>query len=261
LPAFELSKWYADCTSDQGDAAIVYHAELRWRAMRIHYASLLTRRAGEEARAVYTLRKQSPPTLCGDTIAWESPAWNARGNWSKLGPGHRNLLFSSEAGSLEWNCVAPRAAARITLGAEPAIEGWGYAERLRLTLPPWRLPIRRLRWGRFVNATDALVWIDWSGPYSKTAVYLNGSEASACQIGDSEVALEGGAVLSLDCGKVLREGMLGSTALKVIPNLDRVFQHSVLNMHECKWLSNAVFRRPGQPDSTGMSIHEVVEWP
>jgi hypothetical protein len=234
---------------------------LRWRGLRIHYASLLTRRAGEEARAVYTLRKQQPPALQGDEIVWESPAWNAAGRWSSVGPGHRNLLFSSPAGSLEWNCVAPRAAARLTIGAEPAIEGWGYVEHLRLTVAPWRLPIRRLRWGRFVNASDSLVWIDWTGPFNKTAVYLNGSEAGALQIGDSEVALDGGAVLSLDRGTVLREGALGSTALKAIPNLDRVFPHSVLNMHECKWLSRAVLRRPGLPDSAGMAIHEVVEWP
>jgi len=261
MPAFELSKWYADCASDQGDAAIVYHAELRWRALRIHYASLLTRRAGEEARAVYTLRKQQEPAIRDDEIAWESPAWNASGRWTKLGSSQRNLLFSSEAGSLEWTCIAPRATARLTIGAESAIEGWGYVEHLRLTVAPWRLPIRRLRWGRFVNAADSLVWIDWNGPYNKTAVYLNGSEASAHQIGDGEVALESGAVLSLDRGTVLREGALGATALHAIANLDRIFPNSVLNMHECKWLSSAVLSRPGQPDSTGMAIHEVVEWP
>jgi hypothetical protein len=28
VAGFELSKWYADCVNDEGDFAIVYHAEL-----------------------------------------------------------------------------------------------------------------------------------------------------------------------------------------------------------------------------------------
>jgi hypothetical protein len=44
-------------------------------------------------------------------------------------------------------------------------------------------------------------------------------------------------------------------------NLKNLFPDSVLNMRECKWVSTAVLRLPGHPDSTGMAIHEVVEWP
>src|SRR5208337_33524 len=143
---------------------------------------------------------------------------------------YRELLFESGSGSLDWNCTAPRAAAMVRIGSEPAIQGWGYAEHLRLTLAPWRLPIRRLRWGRFVNATDALVWIDWSGTYNKRVVYLNGSSVCTAEISDHELALDwSGAVLSLDQGVVLRDGLLGSTALAIIPNLDRLFPNSILN--------------------------------
>jgi hypothetical protein len=35
----------------------------------------------------------------------------------------------------------------------------------------------------------------------------------------------------------------------------------MLNVRERKWLSRAVLRRTGLPDSIGMAIHEVVEWP
>jgi hypothetical protein len=260
--AFELSKWYADCISDQGDAVIIYHAELRWRAAALSYASLLTRRAGCPPRARYSLRKHPAPALHADQIVWESPHWRAAGSWRDLSPRHENVLFESESGSLAWSCLAPRAASAVQIDPEPAIEGWGYAEHLRLTIAPWRLPIRRLRWGRFVNATDALVWIDWSGSYNTRVVYLNGSSVCATEIGDGELVLaENAAVLSLDTGTMLRDGLLGSTALSVIPQLDRLFPSSILKMRECKWLSRAVLRRPGHPDSTGMAIHEVVDWP
>ena len=59
----------------------------------------------------------------------------------------------------------------------------------------------------------------------------------------------------------LPTGPLGATALAVIPDLDRLFRASILAVRECKWLSRAVLHRPGQPDSDGMAIHEVVEWP
>ena len=262
MPAFELSKWYADCVTAEGDAAIVYHAELRWLAITVHYSSLLIHGAGSPTRVLYSLRKRPAPVLQGDQISWQSPDWLVAGTWQDLGPSYSNLLFQSESGSLEWNCIAPRASAVIRVGSEPTLRGWGYVEHLRLSLAPWKLPIRRLRWGRFVNETDALVWIDWSGPYTKRVVYLNGTVVTATEISDSEIVLkdqEG--VLRLDAAFVLRDGLLGSTALSVVPHLDRVFPDSVLNMRECKWLSRAVLQRPGYPDSIGMAIHEVVEWP
>lgn len=113
-----------------------------------------------------------------------------------------------------------------------------------------------------MNATDALVWIDWSGPYNKRLVYLNGSLASAENINDEEVVLAGEeASLHLEEKQVIRDGKPGATALSVFPKLSNLFPASVLDMRECKWLSTAVLRRPGYPDSTGMVIHEVVEWP
>jgi hypothetical protein len=262
MRGFELSKWYADCTSENGDAAIVYHAELRWGAATLHYRSLLKKRAGQAAQAVYSLRKRPAPRAQGDEILWEAPDWKADGNWHQLGTSVSSLLFESEVGSLHWNCVAPRAAASVDIGSGSRIEGWGYVERLRLTLAPWMLPIRRLRWGRFVNATDALVWIDWSGSFNTRLVFLNGVEVRATEIDQHNVVLkENGVVLALDQGSVLREGALGSTALKVIPTLERLFPGSILKIRECKWLSNALLRRPGKPDSIGIAIHEVVEWP
>jgi hypothetical protein len=261
IPAFELSKWYADCLTENGDALIIYHAQLRWRTPTIHYSNLLIHEAGRPARSRFSLRKQPAPIDSGE-VEWKSPVWNAEGSWRKTAPPVREVLFASAAGSVEWNCVAPRSSAEVRTGEGRIYRGQGYVEHLRLTIPPWRLPIRKLRWGRFVNAGDALVWIDWRGSYNKQVVYYNGLPVSARLIGDREIVLEEGeAVLSLDTGTVLREGALGVTALSVLPNLERLFPARILGVRECKWLSHAVLRRPRQADSVGMAIHEVVEWP
>ena len=262
MPDFELSKWYADCVTEQGDALILYCAELRWRGPAIHYTSLLTHRGGRPARSRFSLRKQPPPEVRDGSIEWKSRAWKAEGCWSERSSGIREVLFSSPAGSLEWDCVAPRASSQVRIAGDEQFRGWGYVEHLRLSLAPWRLPIQQLRWGRFINATDALVWIDWRGPYNLQVVYFNGAAVSARKIGDREIVLaDDGAVLSLDAAATLREGLLGATALAVFPNLDQLFPARILKIREQKWLSRAVLRRPGRPDSTGMAIHEVVEWP
>ena len=39
--AFRLSKWYMDCASESGDIVIAYAARLHWRAITLHYASVL----------------------------------------------------------------------------------------------------------------------------------------------------------------------------------------------------------------------------
>jgi hypothetical protein len=262
MSAFELSKWYADCVTEQGGVSILYHAELRLGGVPIHYECLLLKDGGSPSRTLYSLRRRPPPSFERDCIEWQSSQWQARGSWHNLGTAHHEVLFKSDSGSLEWNCLAPRAASSMQIGSGDPFEGWGYAEHLRLSVPPWRLPIRRLRWGRFVNARDALVWIDWSGPYNRRIVYLNGSLVSAETINDEEVVLaEQKATLHLQDKQVIRDGKLGATALSVFPRLSSMFPASVLNMRECKWVSAAAFRRPGCPDSAGMAIHEVVEWP
>ncbi len=261
-PAFELTKWYADCTGEDGDALIVYHAELRWRAFRMHYANLMMRRAGEPAGSSFSLRRQSPPGVLGDRIEWQSSEWNAHGVWRQPDHDLREILFDSAAGAVLWHCVAPRSQAAVSIGSGRPFRGWGYVECLRLTLAPWRLPIRRLRWGRFLNAADALVWIDWGGEYNRQVLYHNGAAVPAGTIGDREIVLgDSLGVLSLDRREVLREGTLGATALSALPCRQRLLLARTLGIRECKWLSHAVLRRPGHTDSTGMAIHEVVEWP
>jgi len=262
MSAFELSKWYADCVTEQGSVAILYHAKLRLGGLVINYENLLLKDRNSPSRALYSLRRQPPPSIEGGCIDWRSSKFRARGTWNNPSPAHHQVLFRSGFGSLSWNCLAPRAASTMKIGSADPSHGWGYAEHIHLTVPLWRLPIRRLRWGRFVNATDALVWIDWTGPYNKRIVYLNGSPVSAERIDDQEIVLEQEkAVLHLKQREVIREGKLGATALSVIAHLSHLLPDSVLNIRECKWLSTAVLRLPGHPDSRGMAIHEVVEWP
>ena len=159
----------------------------------------------------------------------------------------------------EW--LAPRASAEFQIGAE-RFSGRGYVEHLQLTVPPWRLPIRELRWGRFLSDSDSLVWIDWLGDHTKRIVYRNGARVEAREIGEERIVLDHPPdVLRFESAAPLREGRLGATALAAIPGVHSLFPAGILNVRERKWLSRASLTRQGGTASAGMAVHEVVEWP
>ena len=113
-----------------------------------------------------------------------------------------------------------------------------------MTVPPWRLPIEELRWGRFLSETGGVVWIEWSGEKSASLRWHNGVR--------SEGALE----VEFRDREVLREGKLVETALRVIPNVHKLFPARILGLRESKWRSRAVLG-----PAAGWAIHEVVRWP
>jgi hypothetical protein len=124
------------------------------------------------------------------------------------------------------------------------VTGLGYVEVLTLTLPPWRLPIDELRWGRFCAADGGAVWIEWRGPHPLKLGLLDGAPAPFMP-----------ERLGLRDHRVLRSGRIGETALAMIPRLDRL-PGRVLGLSETKWLS-----RGALAGSEGWAIHEVVRWP
>lgn len=129
-----------------------------------------------------------------------------------------------------------------------------------MTIPPWRLPFEELRWGRFLSAEDALVWIHWRGAHSLNLTFHNGTSVEHASLTDDEL-VAGEMSLALDRGTVLREGALVETALNAVPGIQRLFPLRILRAHECKWLSRGVLKKPEAEPSAGWAIHEVVRWP
>ena len=207
----------------------------------------------------------------GDTLTWSSMPLRVHGAWLAVARPLEGTLFASDDGRVEWRCLQPASLVALRVGdadGEPsrAVAGLGYAEHLTLTIPPWRMPIRELHWGRFVSSLDdaaehaSLVWIDWRGPHAARHVYLDGVSVEA-EVSVERVVVAGGATLSLDRRDVLREGVLGATVLDAIPELAKRVPGNMLGVHERKWRSRGVLERPGRPPVEGWAIHEVVRWP
>jgi hypothetical protein len=255
MAAFKLSKWYLDCVTDLGDASIAYTGMASWGPVRLHYSSLLESTAGA-VTTKHSLRPQAEPKIDRCSLRWRSRALKTDGEWRADSPEMRETIFASGAGSVEWHCLMPRAQARLHDRL-----GFGYAEHLNMTIAPWKLPIRTLRWGRFATASDWIVWIDWLGDFTRRIVYRNGLPAPTAVLEDGQIEFRDGARLAMDRSLVLREGPLGATALSVIPGVRDTFPARLLRVNECKWRSRGRFERPGASPVEGWAIHERVDWP
>ncbi len=140
------------------------------------------------------------------------------------------------------------------------MEGLGYVEHMTLTIPPWQLPLHELRWGRFLNETNSLVWIDWKGDNPVTLVLHNGKEIQDVSVGNDSLRSAGGLCLSLKQHAIIRNGPLVSTTLSMIPGLSRIFPATILHTHERKWLSDGHLTLGDASVEKGWALHELVRF-
>ena len=193
----------------------------------------------------------------GDRILVELPRLRVSGRWQADAEPVQHIVYESDAGSVEWNCLQPRSTAHLHIG-ERELAGLGYAECLTLTLPPWQLPMRELRWGRFVSPRHSLAWIHWQGPYSTSFALHNGRRCELVSVSESELALPH-ATLRMEESLPLRSGRVGSTILPATPALRKLLPGSLFNIEEHKWRSRGTLRTQ-EGSSDGWVIHEVVHW-
>ena len=183
----QLNKYYFDCVTDVGDALIAYSAELRWRGVRLSYASVLAAPSAGEVSCAVSMRRGPPPQADVSGIAWCHAGLGVEGRWDLAGPAIRRELLSGDEGTIVWSCLSDGATATIACRGDQFV-GKGYAEHLLLTIPPWRLPFDLLRWGRFIGDSDRLVWIQWRGRQNLDLLYHNGQELRAEAIEDKRVS-------------------------------------------------------------------------
>lgn len=259
---FSLSKWYCDCVSDGGIAFVGYWARMRWGPLSIPYSATLYKPLWGPTSERYVLRPCSAPAIHGDELRWDCRRLGIQAEWTAHGTAIRRTLLETADDSISWCCRIPCARARVDLVGMGRLSGLGYAERLTLSVRSWRrLPFERLRWGRFLSAEDALTWIEWRGREHRQWVFHNGAELRGAIIDAERVELPGGrGNLELRDAVALREGRLGSTALRAIPGARFWLPGMIRDAHEAKWLARGTFTR-GTRSSSGWVVHEVVRLP
>lgn len=248
-----------DCVADNGDVFIGYTATLRRGGVALSYSSILLHPAGDTPRTATSLRTVRAPVVDKSTIRWNSRPLGIAGTWQALDAPVERTLLTSDTGSIQWHCLQPRARSTVVLKDGTRVAGLGYVEYLTVSVPLLRLPIRELRWGRFLSETDSMVWIDWQGSLPLSLVVHNGSELDSPAISDTVLTSGGTPVLTLGDRRILREGPLIQTALSAVPGIGRLFPSRLLHTYECKWRSRGAIA-PTATAADGWAIHEVVQF-
>lgn len=261
---FHLSKWFLDFVGGNREAMIFYAAKLTWYGWSTTYTSWLSYDAISGVRLKSRFRNIQVPQIKDKLITWENTKFGLSGIWESLAEMIEARIFDSEEGYLDWKCYQPASKVKLRIN-DRILEGRGYAEQLVLTVPPWKIPMNELRWGRFGSDENNLVWIELREKEKQQWLWLNGDKIESCIIEDDHVSLpDMDLVLHLDRGVVLEsEKKIFSVVQKLIhyiPGFNKVIPISFLMADETKWLSKGQLQTPNKTLSNGMAIHELVNF-
>jgi len=256
LVRFALRKWYLDCVTAAGDAAIVYSARVTMGPIVVPYFEIMTAPASHPTAHWRRLSGRTRVATDNRGLVLDAQRLGVTGHWTSRYPPIDITLFDDDRGRISWRCQQPGGRACLHLPNMPALGGLGYAEELEMTVAPWALPFSELRWGRFVSEHRSVVWIDWRGGIDRRWVFAEGVAVNAGVVERDRVAWPG-ATLEIAPGRVWRHGELGKTVAGV---LAICVPRRAARAVETKWISPAVLRSDmGAPES-GWVIHEVVRW-
>lgn len=250
-----LHKWYLDCTTEGGEAAIAYVGRVALGRLVVPYFELLA--VGPGARRRWRRLSARPTvTRVGEALELAAPKLGVRGRWEKATAALDVRLHEGPEGTIRWRCHQAGGASDLHLPDGRRLAGSGYAEELEMSLPPWALPFRELRWGRFAGSGRSVVWIDWRGGREARWLFVDGEPAETRRV-EAAVVEWGGGSLEIEPGVVVREAALGRT---LAGPLSRLLPPRLRDVREAKWLCPGRLRDGGTP-VRGWVIHETVRWP
>ncbi len=230
--------------------------------VRLSAASVLRARQGKEVKASLSLTAGDEPTESMRSWSWDHKkldlCWRVETTVRR--PFQRELLRDGNR-TVQWRCHVPAGRVSATMGIgshAEQIEGIGYAEELEMTVAPWDLPIRELRWGRALSERTSIIWIEWRGPQPLLLVFVNGKLESESEIGDNFVRCRGVEVCLAE-GRTIRDGPIGTNALAGVPGVASWAPAAFLSAHETKWVARAEIRSRRRVRQA-WAIHEVVRF-
>jgi hypothetical protein len=242
-------------------AVIGYWASLAWRGVALTWQNVTLFEPGKAPVSRSSLAPASPPARADGAISWRAEALGCGIDFEPRQPPISERLLEGDSGVVEWRVEAPAAEVSVSLRGFEPLRGTGYAERILITIPPWRLPIRELRWGRWIGkaASRSAVWIDWRGESPRTWVFVDGAAASSAEVTDEGVRAQTTEAVEVALGerRTLQEGSLDEI-VSTIPGLRAVVPRSFLGLRQSRWCSDGLLREGDAAPCAGSAIHEVV---
>ena len=262
MQTFSLTKWYLDCVDAEGRVAVAYWTEVAWHGLTICLHSLAVYQPGVQPVERSSTKAVPPPTNADGMITWPAAQLSCRLRCRSRVPVFSQRLLDRDDGMVDWRCESAHGDMIVECDNGETLRGEGYAECLSMTLPPWRLPIDTLRWGRWLSVSSdrSVVWIDWRGPHPLTAIFVDGQMPQAGVVGDERIEA-GDAVLTLTEPHTIYSRSLSDTLGAVRPMIALLMPKSWLAVEDRKWRSRGTLRTAGRHDELGWVIHETVRWP
>lgn len=261
---FYLNKWYLDFTGDDGEAMIFYSARLNLNHWSADYTSWLNYHPVSGVKVKSRFGDVPATPLPGNEIVFNDEVNSLTGRWNAGAKMIHSRIFESAEGFLDWICWQPASNVTIELPGR-TLKGNGYAEQIIMTVPPWKIHMDGLLWGRFVSDGYNLVWISLGKDASQNRLWLNGELTGSCLIEndfiripdmDLELMMDRGVILESE-KKVLS---IAARTIRFIPVLHKVMPFRFLTAGGSKWLSRSELRIKGSDVAAGMSIHEFVNF-
>lgn len=256
-----LEKYYLDMVTEAGAGAIGYCAKVKWTALNLTPSSMLfwPESTADAPSQKFALRG-TVPQMDEANLSWREAAFATSAVWQRpAAPWREQTLWEADDVSVRWQVLAA-ASPVLWHRSGQTHSGYGYAECLRITGNPLRLPIDTLHWGRFVSAQRNVTWIVWHcGTTTRCWLWDN------CDTPQDAVTVEADAIcwsghrIALQKVRTLRSGAIGETGLKPLSALTPLIPPWLLQVQESKWLSKGVYRGPGGCEAVGWVIHETVK--
>src|SRR5690349_14941840 len=137
---FALEKWYMDAIDEEGRAFIGYSARLRWKSISLRYNNYTYFDISKNLpRVKSSFSVRSFPDYSDDKLLWTFK--NATVESSRIDPFFGQILFTDESGEINWSCTLPKASMKIHLDEKLVLSGHGYAEKIDISILPWKIPI------------------------------------------------------------------------------------------------------------------------
>ncbi|CAF3663678.1 unnamed protein product [Rotaria sp. Silwood1] len=255
--SFYVYKWYADIIDEKtNDVAIIYLGELEWNFLKISFTNILQFLEKYHLISQTTFSNYNSPILKNKSFHINS--LQVSGQWESKSESIIEKLFENKDGYILWECFMPSALGEIKIDEKKIFQGFGYVERLTLTLKPWQIPINILRWGRFLCKNQYIVWIHWEGDEKKFLVFHNGMKYIDGIINDDMIEF-GYYRLMLLKKYTLRNGPLIKTVFDKFLWIKKIFPSGFFNMKECKWQTWSELYENNCSIANGWSIHENVD--
>src|SRR5215831_13283154 len=114
--AFQLSKWYADAVSPEGDVFIGYRARLHRGAFDISYAAALdTAHTHAPCHTPFHIDRRETP--------WRARSLGVGARWQRTSIGMRTTIYEAAEGAGEWHCLGPNGAAAVDRKGGRTLDG------------------------------------------------------------------------------------------------------------------------------------------